>query len=309
MRVLHLTTGRRSFFEQQVAALRDRGVDCTVLVVPGDYAADDPRSVADYLKYYPQVVREGLGDYDLVHANNGLTVPFALGGANSPVVATFWGSDLMGDHEWLGRLHRLGASLADRVVLPSRTLAEYVDCPYTHMPFPVDTELFRPMDRATARERVGWDPDERVVLFPYDPERPEKHYDRAVGVLDAADVDAELRTVTGKAHAEMPAYLNASDAVLVTSRRESGPMVVREAAACDVPVVSTDVGFVAETLADVDHSVVCQSDADLSRGLERVLEADRPSATGDSVPALGPDQFGRRLEQVYQSVVDSGARP
>ncbi|MDS0282644.1 glycosyltransferase family 4 protein [Haloarcula onubensis] len=309
MRVLHLTTGRRSFFEQQVAALRDSGVDCTVLEVPGDYAADDPRSVVDYLRYYPQVVNGGLGGYDLVHANNGLTVPFALAQPTGPVVATFWGSDLMGERGWLGRLSRFGASMVDRVILPSERLSAYVDCPYTHVPFPVDTELFRPIDRATARTHVGWDPDESVVLFPYDPDRPEKDYERARNVVAAADTDAKLRTLTGKSHAEMPYYLNASDAVLVTSKRESGPMVVREAAACNVPVVSTDVGFVAETLADVNHSFVCRSDLELAGALEHVLDAAQRSAARDRVPELGPDQFGRRLQRVYRSVAEEAVVP
>lgn len=303
MRTLHLTTGRRSFLEQQVASLRSRGVDCTVLEVPGDYSPENPRSLTDYLKYYPQVLKQGLSGYDIIHANNGLTVPFALGQPNCPVVATFWGTDLMGDHGWLGKLSQHSASKADRVILPSHEMGDYIDCEYTHMPFPVDTQLFRPIDRTAAREYVGWDPDKRIVLFPYDPDRPEKDYKRAENVVASADLDIELRTLTGKSHEEMPYYLNASDAVLVTSKRESGPMIVREAAACNVPVVSTDVGFVAETLADVGQSAVCHSNNELAGALELILDNDRRPTARENVSELDPAQFGRRLEQLYESVL------
>ncbi|GGN94108.1 MULTISPECIES: glycosyltransferase [Haloarcula] len=304
MRILHLTTGRRSFFEQQVEALRSRGIDCTVLNVPGHYSADDPRSVTDYLKYYPQVLEHGLDEYDLVHANNGLTAPFALAQPTRPVVVTFWGSDLMGDHGWVSKVGQYSAKRANRVILPSHKMAEYVDCEYTHMPFPVDTDRFQPMDKAEARDHVGWDHDETVVLFPYDPSRPEKDYDRAKKVVEAADVDADLRTLTGKPYDEMPYYLNASDTVLVTSKRESGPMIVREAAACNVPVVSTDVGFVRETLTDVGQSAVCGSDIELAGSLEVILASEQRPDARERLDQLDPDGFGQRLERTYASVID-----
>ncbi|WP_225336123.1 glycosyltransferase [Halomicrobium urmianum] len=306
MRVLHLTTGRRSFFDQQVAALRSRGIDCTVLEVPGDYSADDPRGVTDYLRYYPQVLERGLDGYDVVHANNGLTLPFALAQPSRPVVATFWGTDLMGNHGVVSSVSRHSAARADDVILPSRAMAEYVDCEYAHVPFPVDTDRFEPIDRASARERVGWETEETVVLFPYDPSRPEKDYPRAQRVVEQADVAADLRPLTGKPHEEMPYYLNASDAVLVTSKRESGPMIVREAAACNVPVVSTDVGFVRETLEGVDQSAVCRSDAELAASLEHVLTSDGRSDARSVLEGLDPADFSRRLERVYDAAVAAG---
>jgi glycosyltransferase involved in cell wall biosynthesis len=308
MRTLHLTTGRRSFFDQQIASLRSRGIDCTVLEVPGEYTADSPRSLADYLLYYPQVLKHGLDDYDVIHANNGLTAPFALSQPNRPVVVTFWGSDLMSDRTWLSTLSRASASMADQVILPSHELSEYIDCGYSYLPFPVDTQQFRPIDRHTARRRVGWDPDERIVLFPYDPDRPEKDYERAARIVESADVEVTLRTVTGKSHAEMPYYLNASDAVLVTSKRESGPMIVREAAACNVPVVATDVGFIGETLADVSQSAVCRSDPELAGSLELILANDRQPKARDTVADLDPDRFGSQLERLYRSVAESPVR-
>lgn len=303
MRTLHLTTSRRSFLDQQVAALRSRGIDCTVLNVPGEYAADDPRTVTDYLRYYPQVLEHSLDEYDVIHANHGLTAPFALGQPTCPVVVTFWGSELMGERKWLARVSKYSARLADRVILPSRAMANYVDCEFTHMPFPVDSDLFEPMDQATARNHVGWDTDQTVVLFPYDPDRPEKDYDRACRVVEEANVDAELRTLTGKSYAEMPYYLNASDAILVTSKRESGPMVVREAAACNVPVVATDVGFVRETLEGVDESAVCRSDTELVGSLEIILPDQRRSNGREHLGQFDLKGFGRRLERIYTDVI------
>lgn len=307
MRVLQLYTSTRSFFEDQLRALDAAGVECTAVGVPGSYDPTSPRTPADYLRYLPRVLDCGLDDYDVVHANYGLTAPFALAQPTRPVVFTPWGSDLMSDRGWLTALSRLSARAADAVVVPSRPLAEALPCDSHRVPFGVDRERFRPVDRAAARERLGWDAEERVLLFPYDPERPEKDYPRARRVVEAADVDAELRVVTDAPHEEVPLYMNASDALLVTSRREAGPMAVKEATACNVPVVATDVGFVREVLDGVANARVCSADEELVAGVEAVLDGRRRADGRGSV--VGLEEMGSDLREVYRRALggDDGA--
>ena len=304
MKVLLLVTERRPFFDDQVAALEAIGVDTTVREVPGTHRPDEPRSAAEYARFYPAVAA-ALDDHDLVHAHYGLTAPFALALPRRPVVVTLWGTDLMGEYGWIRRLSRYSARFADATVLPSRRMAGALGEPYTFVPFGVDAERFRPMPRAEARDRVGWSDDETVVLFPYAPERPEKDYPRAERVVERADADATLRTVTGVAHDEMPDYLNASDALLVTSRRESGPMVVKEAAACGLPIVSTDVGFV----DDVPGTAVAGTTDELATELDRVLAGSRPDAV-ELPEEWRVEASARRLRGVYERVLrDRGATP
>ncbi|SEV99059.1 glycosyltransferase [Natrinema salifodinae] len=305
MHVLHLITSTRSFFEQQVAVLEDRGVECTVVGVPGEYSADSPRTPLDYLRFYPRVLSHVLSDeYDLVHGHYGLVAPFALAQPTRPVVLSLWGTDLMSDMGWLRRISRAGARLADATIVPSPVMSRELDVEHAEIPFGVDTERFRPIPREEARERIGWDADERIALFPYDPSRDVKDYPRAERVAERADVDLEVRTIDDVPYEEMPYYMNASDVLLVTSKRESGPMVVKEAAACNVPIVSTDVGFVRETIADVDDCVVGSTDADLAAGLERVLDGSRRSNGRDAVDGLGLEAMGDRLLGVYRRALD-----
>ncbi|WP_254763811.1 glycosyltransferase [Natrinema marinum] len=310
MHVLHLITSTRSFFEQQIAVLEDRGVDCTIVGVPGEYSADSPRTPLEYLRFYPRVLEHVLSnEYDLVHGHYGLVAPFVLAQPTRPTVLSLWGTDLMSDMDWLRRISRYGARFADATVVPSPAMSRELDVDHVEIPFGVDTTRFRPIPRAEARERVGWDPDARIALFPYDRSRSVKDFPRAERVVDRADADLELRTIDDVPYEEMPYYMNASDVLLVTSRRESGPMVVKEAAACNVPIVSTDVGFVRETIATVDDCVVGTSDDDLAAGLERVLEGDRRSNGREVVDGLGLEAMGDRLVGVYRRVLDrpSGA--
>lgn len=299
-RVLQLATSDRAFFRLQVEALEDRGVECAVVTVPNE---GESRGAREYLSFSLRTLGYGLDDFDLVHANYGLTAPFAFAQPTRPVVLTLWGSDLMGSG-WLPRLSVAAARRADAVIAPWEPLSRELDgrCDHDVIPFGVDTGRFRPIDRSAARERVGWPDDRSIVLFPYDPDRPVKNYPLAERTVSRLSTDAELRVVDGAPYEEMPYYMNASDAVLVTSERESGPMVVREAAACNVPVVSTDVGAAADVLDDVRNSRVVADEPSLVADLDAVLADGRRSDGRATVDDLGVHRMAERLLSVYDEV-------
>lgn len=305
MKVLQLVTSPRPFFDQQVSVLEERGVDCTVLGVPGAHSGDSGRSAMEYARFYPKLLSEVRStEYDLIHANYGLVAPFALAQPTRPVVVTLWGTDLMSDLGWLRSLSRYSARRADAAIVPNRTLSRALETEHELIPFGVDTEVFRPIPRQEAREHVGWETDRPVALFPYDRSRAVKDFSRAQRLVEQADVDIELRTVTGVDHEEMPYYMNASDVLLVTSTRESGPMVVKEAAACTLPIVSTDVGFVRETVEDVTNCTVSDDDSDLVTGLETVIEDGRRSNGREVIDGLALETLGENLHELYRRVLE-----
>ena len=304
MHVLNLVTNPdASFFEQQVDALGRRGVSSTTLGVDGDRVVTDDdeagRSVLDYGRFYGRVLRASTTPYDVVHANYGLTAPMALAQPNRPVVLTLWGSDLLGP---VGRLSQWCARRADAVIVMSERMADQLDGPCHVIPHGVDLALFRPIPQRQARELVGWRDDAEQVLFPYPAQRPAKDYPRAERVVERARerVDGEivLQTLHGVPHGRMPLYLNAADTLLLTSKSEGSPNSVKEALACNLPVVATDVGDVRERLAGVDPGHVCRSDDELVDGLER----GEPSNGRDAVASLGLDGMGERIQSVYESV-------
>lgn len=306
LRVLQLVTSRSSFFAKQVEALETRDVSVTTVTVPSP--ADGQRSGADYLRFYATVLRRAVRNHDVVHANYGLTGPFALAQPRRPVVLTLWGSDVMGATGWVRRVSAWSATRADAVIAPSASVAAELDTDSHTVPFPVDDDLFRPIPQHEARAELGWDPDATVALFPYSPDREVKNYPLAKRVVGAASPSVDLRTMHGVPYEQVPYYMNASDLVLVTSDRESGPMVVKEAAACGVPVVATDVGFVADVLGDRPESAVCGSRAELVAGLESALATD-PSAAAPPLDTVDLSTMGDRLMAVYDAALDAGRPP
>lgn len=307
--VLNLvTTDEARFFKQQVAVLADLGVDSTTVSVPARHVSDEGdvvgRSVTDYLRFVPRALRESFGEYDLVHANYGLTGPAAVLQPNHPVVLSLWGSDLYGR---FGPLSKLCARLADAVVVMSDGMAtELGGDPYV-IPHGIDLDRFRPAEKRAAQRELDWDLDRKHVLFPYAREKRVKNAPLAERVVAAArervDVPIELQFVTGVSHERMSVYMNAADALLLTSDREGSPNSVKEAMACNLPVVSRDVGDVRDRLRGVHHSFVATDASDLVDCLVSVLDADSASNGRSVIAELRIERTGERLLDVYRDVL------
>lgn len=305
MKVLSLVTYPEPFFTDGITTLRRKGVSVDVLEVPGRNSETDSRTVLDYARFYPMVLNRTFDDYDLIHANYGLTAPFAIAQRHRPIVLSLWGSDLMGS---LGALSKHSAGFCDEVIVMSEEMRRELGREAHIIPHGIDFEMFKPMDRTRAREAIGWDPDGTYVLFPYDPSRPVKNYPLAERVVDEAQAtisdSIELRAVYGVDHDKLPLYMNASDALLLTSHREGFPNAVKEALACNLPVVSTDVGGLRERFEGIDNSYVCGAESELSARLTEVLAGGERSNGREYVSELSLDAIADATIEVYQRALD-----
>ncbi len=218
--------------------------------------------------------------FDVVHAHFGLTLWPSLAARGTVHAVTLHGTDLAHPRSRLVTL--AGLRRADLPAVVSEPLAERVPRwalrrELSVLPCGVDTERFRPLPREQARRELGLDPAGRYLLFPADPRRAEKRHDRAVAVAG----DVPLLTLGDVEPDEVPLWVNAADAVLVTSERESFGLAVLEALACDVPVLATPVGVASEVLEGVQGALCAPFEPQRwHAALRSVLEADDPRVAG-----------------------------
>jgi len=259
--------GSGAFVMQQVEQLRAFGHEVDVLHFPGY------RSKLEYLRAAREVRRRTRRErYDVVHAHYGVTGIAAIFRRRTPLVVTLHGSDAL-----LGRLgpmiSRWVCQLADATIVASRKIAARI--PGEIIPCGVDLSRFEPKGREASRERLGLAQGRRYVLFPFNPARRVKRFDLAATAVDrltAGGLDVELLTVSKVPNEEMPWYYSAADAMILCSDSEGSPTAVKEALACNLPVVSTDVGDVTEILEGIDGCAVRPQSAEgLAEGLQRVL--------------------------------------
>jgi glycosyltransferase involved in cell wall biosynthesis len=106
---------------------------------------------------------------------------------------------------------------------------------------------------------------------------------------------------------DVPTLMNAADCLLLTSSLEGSPNVVKEALMCNLPVVATDVGDVAERLDGVEPSVVCQDLPDsLAAALHHCLAPRRRSNGREVSQELSAERIACRVLTLYDQVGDPG---
>jgi len=108
----------------------------------------------------------------------------------------------------------------------------------------------------------------------------------------------------------MPYYMNACDALVFTSVQEGSPNAVKEALACNLPVVSVAVGDVPLRLRGVSECEVCADDGPetIAAALERVLRSGRRSNGRDALTDLDESSLTAKVIDVYRSVLTTTPR-
>lgn len=302
MHVLQLVTNEKaSFFQEQLAALEDQGVTSVVRSPGGTPSPGESRSIARYVRLTARALQDSRDEYDLIHANYGLTAPAALLQRRLPVVLSLWGSDLYGR---FAPVSRFCSARSDEVIVMTDDMANKLGSPCHVIPHGVDTEMFRPLPTDEARAVTGWHANGRHVLFPYDPGRQVKDFPKAARVVSEVrqrlDEPVLLHTLSDVPHDKMVYYHNSADALLLTSKWEGSPNVIKEALACNVPIVSTDVGDVATHLDGVTPSAACETEAQLVDALEATLRVGGPSNGREAIDELTTQRMGERIRAVYE---------
>jgi glycosyltransferase involved in cell wall biosynthesis len=232
------------------------------------------------------------------------------------MVMTLHGSDVY--IAWQRRVSAYAAARAAAVIAVSPDLQRKLGHPGTStIPCGVPLDLYQPRDRAGARARFGFEANDVVVLFPAAPANPVKDYatfEAAMAELGRMVPHRTVRTLRLERVPPdvVPAYYAAADVVMLTSRNEGSPMVVKEALACGRPVVSVDVGDIRTVLTGVPGChVVARDPSKLAAAARVATESDaeeQRAARRARVHELGLDSESivNRLLAVYRAVIARG---
>ena len=206
---------------------------------------------------------------------------------------------------------RLLARVVAAVVVQTETMRRALGRSDAHViPCEVDFDVFHPVDRAEARRRLDLDAARPYLLFAADPAIPVKNFPMARAVADAVRRTmpaVELLVAHREPQPRLALYMNAADVLLFPSYQEGSPNVVKQALACDLPVVAADVGDVATVVGDAPHCHVGRRDVDeLAAAVLAALTARSRTAAAAQVERFAPSLVAGQLVDVYRSVVATG---
>jgi teichuronic acid biosynthesis glycosyltransferase TuaC len=312
--------GTAQFIVRQARYLEAASVDVDVFVFTG--RKNPLRYFRAWLEVRRRIARKR---YDLVHAQFGqsglLAFPKRL-----PLVVTFRGDDLQGmPGDRSGRLTLRGRVLrwlcrviarrAEATIVVAEHMKDYLDQSVAAhvIPSGLDFQLFRPLPREEARGRLGLPPQGHLVLFVGDPDLARKRYPlarRALEVLNRS-LPAQLIVAWGVPHTDIPVLMSACDSLVFTSMQEGSPNAVKEALACNLPVVSVAIGDVPQRLRGVEGCEVCADERPetIAAALERVLRRGQRVCGRQTVRDLDEAVITERVLGVYRAASTAAARP
>jgi glycosyltransferase involved in cell wall biosynthesis len=288
------------FVQEQVEALRQCGVDVDVFFINGRRYRRN--YLTGFLRYLPQ---PWLRRYDLIHAHYPLTGLIARAQMRTPLVVTYHGIEVV--FGWQGAVCRLLAPIVDRVIVTSERMHAMPGMSKASViPCGVNLDMFQPQPAQAARAALGLPLDKKLVLFCAGM-RPEKRFDiveAAVNRLQEHDPAVQLVVATGLPHSAVPDYMNACDVLVLASEYEGSPTVIKEAMACNLPIVSTDVGDVREVIGGTDGCYLCEGTVDdVAAKLALALQRGQRSNGRQNIAHLSLDAIARRLIAEYESVL------
>ena len=309
MKVLFVASGNKShgnfnaFVQAQFDSLKEEGLDMLAFPVVG-------RGWKGYLKNLRTLRKLIRAEKpDVVHAHYsscGYLAALAACGLKTKTVVSILGSfprkdaklrivRFFVDHVW------------DATLVKSERTRSQLDRDLPVIPNGVNLALFPLVGQDEARERVGFDRDGKYVIFVSNPTRPEKQFGLAEAAVERLHDDSvHLIPVYDKPHKEIVDFMCAADVLIMTSVSEGSPNVIKEAMACNCPIVVTDVGDVRWVTGDVEGTYVSDTSTaeELSGLLRQALAFGSRTHGRDRIIGLGLTSVSvaQKLIHLYSSL-------
>ena len=237
------------------------------------------------------------------------------------LLISFCGSDLLGvykDNRYLFiqstisiYLSKMSAYCANAVIVKSKGLFDELPdkCKTKSRVIPngVNLKIYKPIDIKDARKNLGINLSKKIILFyngSGDPVKNPELVKKVVDILQDKRNDIKLLTVGNVSPDKMPLFLNAADVLIVTSFHEGSSNILKEALACNLPVVSVTCGDVIERLTDVYPSYVVEYKPDLiADAINKIFILGIRSNGRSKVDYLSEEIITSRVKELYDYIV------
>ena len=309
MKVVFVASGNKAvgtvsaFVGSQYESLRREGLDMVLFPIKGRGWKAYAKAIGSLRK----LVRKERPD--VVHAHYsvcGLVASLATCCTKTKVVVSILGSFPQPSFKkrWVSFFIK---HVWDATLVKSQRTADQLGMSLPVVPNGVNLEQFVLIDHGVARERCGFEEGKKYVIWCSNPSRSEKNYplaQRAVALLDDANV--ELIPVFDRSHSQVVEYMCAADVLLLTSVMEGSPNVIKEAMACGLPIVTTDVGDVQWVTGRLPGTyVVPYGDAKaLAQGIGSALAFGGRTAGRERIISLGltTTEVARKIITIYDTL-------
>ncbi len=276
------------------------------LGVKTDFFTIQQKGIKGYLKSRKAFLQK-INNFqpDIIHAHYGLTGLFANLQRKIPVVTTYHGSDINNNKAFFFSKISIFFSKFNIFVSNKNKKKARAKSNSSLIPCGVNTELFQPKDRVECRKILGLDENTKYVLFSSSFDNQVKNPKLAKQVIRKLQ-NVKLLELKGYDRKQVALLMNAVDCVLMTSFTEGSPQFIKEAMACNCPIVSVNVGDVEEVVSDTVNCFVCDgyNEDSLSKKIKVILKSEPKTNGQDRIKELELSslQIAKKIKDVYTRI-------
>ncbi len=319
MKVLFVSSGNSEFgispiIKNQGESLKQNGMDLDYFTIKG-------KGIKGYLKNIP-ILKKYLKyhHYDVIHAHYsfcGWVSKLTL--TKIPVIVSLMGSDTYGNVDLYGKkksnsyINILSSKILQlfvkKIIVKSKNLESYtyLKNKVKIIPNGVDINKFKPIEKNICREKLNIDINYKLILFLGNPSDPRKNFNLLKNAINnIKDVNLKIIKPYPVDNKDIVYFMNAADVLVMTSYLEGSPNVIKEAMACNLPIVSTDVGDVKEVIGDTEGCYICSYDPqDVAEKIKMALDYGKRTNGRERIIKLGldSDSIAKKIINVYEEVV------
>lgn len=306
------------FIEEQIVALQQAGLEIIRYGVTR-------KGIVGYLRELPALRRYIRKERpDVIHAHYGLCGLLANLQRRIPVVTTYHGSDI--NQASILRFSKIAIRLsAYNIFVSARSaslamgnglweMANSLKKRSTLLPCGVNLTEDQLLSRSEARTALGIAEDVKVILFAGAFDNAVKDAPLAQATVAALPASTPytlhltpiLQELRGFSRAEVNCWMCAANCLLMTSKTEGSPQVIKEAMACGCPIVSVDVGDVAERTSGVEgcYIVPTREPAAIADALLKAIAFAGKTNGRERIIEMGlsNEQIAERLIKLYEAI-------
>lgn len=317
------------FVTEQGESLRTVGLEVDYFLVKGNYITAVHALKAKIREFQPDIVHAHYGLSGVTASLAMLSLRLLLSSSAPALVTTFHNGEW---HNWhVNLLSSLFARVADHLVYVAPHIREkmYFKHPhYTILPCGVNMDESTPTDYQTARAQLGFAPDTYYILFGGAFSNTRKNVAllrEAVDKLHQSQIKnhqskIEILEMKGMDRKTVALYMSACDLFALPTKNEGSPQALKEAMACNCPIIATDCADIAHLLGDLQgHYLLSNKQSDKSEWvgddssveelrvkIEEAMQLPRGFCTHgrERIEELGyrNEDIAEKLVEIYKSV-------
>ena len=300
MRILIVASGNTKavspFIIEQVESLKKIDIHIEYFLIKG-------KGWTGYLKSLSKLKKKIKNKkFNLIHAHYGLSGLLATLQRKIPVIITFHGSDINinKNYKW----SFIASRLSSKNIFVHKNQPKKLKVMLNEkdiIPCGINLKIFQPKDKVALRKKLDWDQKKVYILFSSSFDKPVKNVNLAYKSTQNIK-NSELIELKNYTKIELSNLMNAADLLLVTSFSETGPLIVKEAIACNCPVVSTDVGDVKEIIVKRKNSFVTSyNPKEIEAVIKKVIKLKKPVPKDElTLQEYDLNYAAQRIKVVYQ---------